>query len=302
MNNRTETPINKNSQLRKSVTLTNMKDESCPLCSSIDLKPHSVGSTPMIKCHNCGVVLTPTANRGQASSDYYEEAYSLTNTVRASTEMHRYFRYPEYVRLISEVSAHKPGPATWLDIGCDHGFFLDDTRRFGYTVIGVEPARAPREYARHIGLDVRHDISEVAEPIDVASLWHVLEHLTDPIGVLTSVHRLMNSNGVLAIRVPDAGCFWSKALRDKWIWFQPHNHVVHYTLDILRDTVERAGFEVIMARSQYPNTYLTKLAYSLSTAVFETSGSLPSPSLRDRFARLYQDTTGKELYLIAKRK
>lgn len=256
----------------------------------------------MEKCHNCGVVLTPTAKRGQATADYYEEAYSLTNTVRASTEMHRYFRYPEYIRLLGEVSTYKQAPATWLDIGCDHGFFLDDARRFGYRVLGVEPAKAAREYARHIGLDVTHDISEVTENIDLASMWHVFEHLTDPVGVLRSVHSKMNEQGVLAIRVPDAGSIWSRLLRDKWIWFQPHNHVVHYTLDILKKTVERAGFEVEMIRSQYPNTYLTKLSYQLSTTVFEKAGSLPKVSLRDRLARLYQDTTGKELYLIARRK
>ena len=132
-------------------------------------------------------------------------------------------------------------------------------------------------------------------------MWHVLEHLQKPTEVLQQLHAKMNSGGLLVVRVPDAGSLWARVMRDKWIWFQPHHHVVQYTSTTLRKVVEGAGFNVKMLRSQYPNTYHTKLSYALATSAFAAADVLPSPSLRDRLARQYQDITGKELFLIAER-
>ncbi len=255
----------------------------------------------MLQCSNCGAVVTPPNERAERKADYYEDDYSLTGTVRASTEMHRYFRYPEYIRLIGEVVQHHPPPARWMDVGCDHGFFLDDARRYGYDVVGVEPSRQARNYALNIGLQAYGDVSETTGEFDIVSMWHVLEHISDPAAMLDSLKEKMVKGATLCIRVPDAGGFWSRVLRDKWIWFQSHHHVVHYTSDTLRRIVERSGFEVSMIRSQKPNTDHTRFAYDLATSAFTSGMKMARVSLRDRLARQYQDITGQELFLIARK-
>jgi len=255
----------------------------------------------MLRCDACGVVVTPPELRATEQKDYYETQYTLTHTVRADREMHRYFRYPEYISLIGDALRLKPEGGSWLDVGCDHGFFLDDARRHGFRVQGVEPAVGARNYASSIGLPVSASMDDVAGTFTVISFWHVLEHIADPISVLRDAYERLEPGGLLCIRVPDAGGFWSRLLRDRWIWFQPHHHVIHYTGTHLAHAARHAGFQIIELRHQRPNTRLTKRAYRLSAEVFAHTLQRSRPSLRDRAARLYQDLTGQELYLIARR-
>jgi len=278
-----------------------MSTATCPICAEGTLSAFRVGRTPMLRCDRCQAVVTPPESRATAKTQYYEGEYTLTHTVRADTEMHRYFRYPEYARLISEVLSTGTDHGTWLDIGCDHGFFLDDVRRYGFTVLGVEPSVSARGYARSIGLPVVASISEIDQPCDVISMWHVLEHIDEPLAFLTDLHGRLKANGLLCVRVPDASGFWSRLLADRWIWFQPHHHVVHYTPTLLRSVVERAGFSVLELRQQRPNDWLTRAAYRLSARVFSRTLGRATPSLRDRLARAYQDLTGQELLLIARK-
>ncbi len=259
----------------------------------------------MWQCRSCSAVVTPSDLRATNNAEYYQTEYTLTRTSRTNTEMHRYFRYPEYAALIGSVlwqfDRNDTLPRTWLDVGCDHGFFIDDVRRYGFTVTGVEPSQSARAYATGIGLHVMPDLHAVTGTFSVISLWHVLEHIDQPRQVLHQLFNLCEPGGLLCLRVPDAGSFWARVLRDRWIWFQAQNHVLHYTADTLRAVVEHAGFEVIDLRAQKPNTFLTKRAYRLSWKVFSHTHGRPRPSLRDRLARWYQDVTGCELFVIARK-
>lgn len=278
-----------------------MSSSSCPICEVSAMSATTVGRTPMLKCSACGVVVSPPQLRATNEEDYYQQQYTLTRTVRSNKEMHRYFRYPEYATLIGDVLKEQPPPGRWLDVGCDNGFFLDDVRRYGYEVQGVEPSATARSYAAQIGLDVRSDLSEATGSFNIVSLWHVLEHMDLPYQGLVGIREHMTDHGLLCIRVPNAGGLWSRLLKDRWIWFQPHHHVVHYTRHSLELLLKRAGFRPLFIKAQQANTRLTRRAYTLSNDTFFRAQGRPLPSIRDRAARWYQDITGQELYALARR-
>jgi predicted SAM-dependent methyltransferase/Zn-finger nucleic acid-binding protein len=271
----------------------------CPVCTT-PLVAHRIGRVHMLRCPSCTVVVRHPSLALDKGAAYYETEYRLTHTVRASTEMHRYFRYPEYQRLIGDVLHVHPDAASWLDVGCDHGFFLDDVRRYGLDVCGVEPSHYARTYAQRIGLDVHRDLADVQATYDVISMWHVLEHIEDPHAMLSTLRDRLAPSGVLAVRVPDAASFWSRVLKDRWIWFQPEHHAVHYSERSLRHLLESVGFTVTMLRRQRPNNSFTRRAYHLSRAVMRRSFGTAATSMRDVLARTYQDITGQELYAIAR--
>ena len=259
----------------------------------------------MWRCMACTALITPVEARATANSDYYQTEYTLTHTSRTNTEMHRYFRYPEYAtligRVLNELEPSPEIPRTWLDVGCDHGFFLDDVRRYGFSVVGVEPSTSARAYAQSIGIAVEEGVSDVTGKYAVISLWHVLEHIDQPRQMLHQLYEQCEPGGVLCIRVPDASSFWARMMRDRWIWFQARNHVVHYSPRTLQTVVEDAGFQVAELRAQKPNTWLTRRAYRLSWKVFSHTHGRARPSLRDRVARWYQDVTGCELFVVARK-
>lgn len=274
-----------------------MQQGTCPICGADAPRPYRVGSTPVLRCSSCSVVFTlPSATEAEL---YYETDYSLTATTRISTELHRYFRYPEYQELVGMISQSVPTSASVLDIGCDHGFFLDDLRRYGFTVAGVELSERGRHYAQSIGLDVRKTLHELNDRYNAVTLWHVLEHISQPLLMLADIQRILEPGGRLFVRVPDFGSIPSKLLRDKWIWFQPHHHALHYTAATLRTVLQMAGFKVLQIEQRKPNTRLTKKAYRLAVSTLNQAHNLPVPNLRARAARMYQDITGVELLAIA---
>jgi hypothetical protein len=111
----------------------------------------------------------------------------------------------------------------------------------------------------------------------------------------------LNHKGIIAIRVPDYGCFWRKLFGDKWIWFQPQNHYFHYTETALNQLLQLVGFEVIQIQSQRPNNNLTDKAYSLALMTFKKYWG-DTISLRKKLARIYENITGIELCAIAVKK
>ncbi len=245
------------------------------------------------------VVLTPTDVR--ADETYYASSYSLSYTTRTSTEVHRYFRYPEYQQLIGQMVTLVKPPARLLDLGCDHGFFLDDARRFGYDVVGVEPSERCRAYAASIGLPVVPSFDDLDGSFDVVTMWHVLEHLSEPAAMLQKLHERMKPGGTLMIRVPDANSFWARLLADQWIWFQPQHHSYHYTKDSLEYLLTTSQFQIISLVHRKPNNILTRRAYALSYSVMHNAHALAKPSVRQVLARMYQDITGAELFAICRR-
>lgn len=274
---------------------------TCPICSSSQLHDRVKGGSLLHECASCGVTFSDRTARRSDPDSYYANEYTLTETVRTSTERHRLFRLPEYLTLLKTISTLQPPPGTWLDVGCDHGFFLDEARRAGYRVQGVEPAAAARAYAVRIGLDVRSTIDDIDGSFDVISLWHVLEHIAEPRDFLATLASHLNSGGVIAIRVPNYASLWSRLLGKRWIWFHPHIHVFHYSASSLRELLERSGFTIEFVRCQRPNSLLTRRSYRFANTVFARTTGLSRPSLRDRLARLYQDITGAEIFAVARK-
>ncbi len=253
----------------------------------------------MLSCASCGAMITPRHRRVQ--SEHYAETYTLTASVRTSPELHRYFRYPEYQYLVGRIASIVKPPARVLDVGCDHGFFLDDARRYGYAVTGVEPSVRAREYAQRIGLEVYPSLDHVTGRFSAITLWHVLEHIPDPYSTLILLRDMLESDGVIAIRVPNAGSIMAHIFRDRWIWFQSDQHVHHFHERTLRIVLERAGLHILTLEQRRPNNALTRRSYRLVNAVMHATMNIPGPSVRDRLARMYQNITGTELFVLCQK-
>src|SRR5215208_1772207 len=119
---------------------------------------HSPGDHgDLYRCHECGTVEQPFLPQGDALLDVYREMsdddYLAEETGRRQTA----------ARLVDLVAHHVPR-GRLLEVGCGHGFLLDEARRHGYEVEGLELSRAAALHCREtLGLPVRqvpvHDAS-----------------------------------------------------------------------------------------------------------------------------------------------
>lgn len=93
----------------------------------------------------------------------------------------------------------------WLDFGCGLGGMLDQLARDASAAYGLELNYERAAIVSRKGHRVVGAIEEVAPAsLDVISLFHVLEHLTDPVGTLADLHTRLKPGGTLLVEVPHA--------------------------------------------------------------------------------------------------
>jgi len=100
-------------------------------------------------------------------------------------------------------------PGKLLDIGCAGGTFLDEARKHGFDVCGIEMNAAMAQYARrtyHIEV-LTTRIEALASDqwlarFDIVTLLDVLEHLPEPLVTMKKIARWVRPNGYLFIRGP----------------------------------------------------------------------------------------------------
>ncbi|MBN1847759.1 MAG: class I SAM-dependent methyltransferase [Deltaproteobacteria bacterium] len=94
-----------------------------------------------------------------------------------------------------------------LDVGCGYGFFLREMMRRGWQVEGIEISPIGRAYAvQKWGMEIHsRPLEELGLPenrFDVITLFYVIEHVSDPIGLMKEVHRILKPGGLIFLRWP----------------------------------------------------------------------------------------------------
>ncbi|MBN1910104.1 MAG: class I SAM-dependent methyltransferase [Pirellulales bacterium] len=152
-----------------------------------------------------------------------------------------------------------------VDVGCGGGQLLAEARRTGsWELFGVEPSpMAAKLAAKHANCTVwestLHESPLEIDSVDIMAMIGVLEHLHDPLGTLRYAHRLLKSDGLLAVYVPnfnylrlkDTGpVAWLRSRR--WSNLHPQEHMFHFTTQSLTRLLRVAGFELVDVDIGYP--------------------------------------------------
>lgn len=269
----------------------------CPICKSNNYSLKSWGKSKIAYCPYCELFFSVEYND---STQYYQSNYHIDSTETFLDNLRRYSLLPQHYKLAELMKKFLSKNPTILDFGCGKGFFIDEVRRDGFSVFGIEISKYAQEYAQSIGLDVRSSICDFSIKFDAITFWHSFEHLSNPKEVLEQAYTYLNNEGYLFIRVPNFASFWSKFLKDKWIWFQPQNHITHFSLKQLTKLIETLNFKVIIAKNQRPNDLHT-FAFFLSS-LYLLRKRLPIKLLiRKIFAKIVEWLTGSEILIVAKK-
>lgn len=117
---------------------------------------------------------------------------------------------PKVRREAAEVLDILPGRGgRLLEIGCAGGFFLDEARKRGFDVFGIELNVTMAAHARTaLGLNVIQGRIEDIERdcflrnVDVIVLMDVLEHIPDPYGLFQTISYWLAADAYVLIRGP----------------------------------------------------------------------------------------------------
>lgn len=228
----------------------------CPLCNSRSFKVLDTDrGLSVVKCNDCQLIYTnPRALNAEENyfgdgSVYYSEARLIFNGKK------RHHRDRNYEYEINKIKKFK-AEGKLLDVGTNMGFFLRKAKEAGYDTEGVEPSPSLSQMAREQwNLKIHNCYLESADlpenSFDIITLIDVLEHVTNPKELLAKCRRLLKSDGILVIKVPNGDYNYFKMQLAKLtgkgssmdIW-DCCEHVVHYTKKTFKQMAEENGFKI----------------------------------------------------------
>ncbi|MGQ9819372.1 MAG: class I SAM-dependent methyltransferase [Candidatus Kapaibacteriales bacterium] len=232
---------------------------------------------------------------------YYKTNYRIDSTEDYENNFRRLFLIPQNYKLTQEIKNYLPIGAKVLDFGCGSGHFIDEIRRHNFLCYGVEINEFAKKYAESIGIQVKPELKDFDIIFDAITFWHSLEHLPNPKETLEQVYQFLNNDGYIFIRVPNFTGFWSKILKDRWIWFQPQNHIFHFSVDSLQKLLEATNFYILKIKKQKPNNFQSFLFFLFSIFLYRKKLTFRL-IFRKIIAHLIELITGSELFVVAKKR
>lgn len=235
----------------------------CGLCGTEEVYVIHEGcrddaSINVLRCKNCGLVYLDSQT--QVTDSRYEE-FGMKDGEKFDYDAWLQRTYKDDVRrakILIDFSDHKP--IDICDFGCGNGGFLrqlinNDSQRF--TGYGVELKKIARSQMVKDGIPCNKEISDYGDQkFDIITLFHVIEHLTDPKTFLETLKGYLKEDGIIIIETPNADealikRYHCKAYMDFTYWSE---HVYLYTSGTLEALVTKAGYHIITSSQlqRYP--------------------------------------------------
>lgn len=227
----------------------------CPVCGCgtgtvLSRVARDGGGLTTVLCDACGVARTDPMPSEAELDAYYASEYRLDYKGVLTPKKKHVLRagWLARERLSVLLPRLQPGAAV-LDLGAGGGEFVAMAGSAGLQAEGIEPNQGYANHAAQVlGLRVRQgrwqDFAMPEPRLAAVTMFHVLEHLPDPLGCVRQIAGWLQPGGCLFVEVPNLVAPLATRKR------RFHRaHLVHFTPETLASLVRRAGFEVLEARA-----------------------------------------------------
>lgn len=232
----------------------NLRERTCPLCGS-DEQRHAVeladfqffsdsAATPkratlrQMQCRHClTLFLNPCYTNTGFHNLFAEAGQSYGSTALRPTEQKQWLHDRGLL----------PPSTVVLDVGCYEGTFLSSLpatlirQGVDIDVLAIERGRI-----RNPGLELIHSSFDKFTPSNepqVITLFHVLEHLTEPAAVLARLHVVSAKKAKLVVEVPVLE--WGKT--NDVCGFFSVQHVTHFSINTVSSMLSITGWKILEA-------------------------------------------------------
>jgi 2-polyprenyl-3-methyl-5-hydroxy-6-metoxy-1,4-benzoquinol methylase len=221
--------------------------------------------------------LSPLPSEEQLKSFYQDEYYRLLKQGSRAPELRRltsggpeaeqernWLHQTLYQDVLDAIVGHAPKGKV-LDAGAGPGELLHFLINHQIKSAGFDPSIDAVEMGRKQGLDlVCHTFEsyleqhrrQAAANFAAVVMLNVLEHVGDPVGVVSICHELLQPGGILVVRVPNDFTDIQEAAHAKiggrpwWIAFP--DHINYFNVQTLKNTYQGLGFDVVDALCDFP--------------------------------------------------
>ncbi len=254
--------------------MTFTEPRPCPICGHDDetalielpgfqffLDPPRRVDVRQVQCRHCfGLYMNPVYAPGAVAELFRDAGPSY----RSSPE-----RTGEQAAWLAARGCLEPGRAV-LDVGCFEGRFLaalpHDVRKLG---IDVDAAAVEQAHARLAGEDaeiVHGDLRTLPDwAPDTITLFHLLEHLPDPLALLRGLRATATGHTRLVVEVPIV----ERGATNDLVGFFTVQHTTHFSRRSLAGALRAAGWEPLETHEELEYNGCRVLAAPGATAAPE---------------------------------
>jgi 2-polyprenyl-3-methyl-5-hydroxy-6-metoxy-1,4-benzoquinol methylase len=226
--------------------------------------------------------------------------------------------YPGGIEALAASAMFIPAPqdgATLLDVGCGSGAFMAAMLELGWTVTGVETDPRAVEMAAARGLDARPGGLEEAAfadaSFDAITMAHVVEHVHDPVKLLTEAKRILKPRGTLVILTPNSAGWGHRHFGRDWRGLEPPRHIRVHNRRNLLTLLQSAGLTPVRVATLAINASAvwrssdaikrTRRARSPTVIPADSMLSGIAPQFAERARLKFDPDAGEDLLAIATR-
>lgn len=176
---------------------------SCYLCASDKFKyrdgeVRDKKELKILECLDCSLVYL--SDFSHVKDDFYEGsnmhlAFDLQKWNR-ETEADDKRRYEFTKKLIVNKDV--------LDFGSGNGGYLNHIKSSAKSIAAIELEKAISQQYKEYEIDLYIDIKNLKKEFDVITMFHVMEHLSDPKDMLIQLSNRLKDGGKIIIEVPNS--------------------------------------------------------------------------------------------------
>lgn len=136
-----------------------------------------------------------------------------------------------------------------IEVGAHNGALLHESAKHGFERrVAIERDAVACAFMRTLGIDARETDDPVAglgetPPADAVVMHHVLEHVTDPVGLLDIASRRVKPGGVMVVASPNPSSLSFRVCRGRWMHVDAPRHLHLVPLSMVRQRAVAAGLQ-----------------------------------------------------------
>ena len=222
---------------------------TCPVCGLSESRVVYYGAIrgaekgTISECAGCGV---------QSLSDFkmpdYEKGY------REEVGFDDLKRHISAIMDIASMDTAINGKVV-IDIGASNGLYLNGINHFAKKAIGIEPNTEQRDrLSPHFDMYpcIEAALMDYRGKVDTVTMWHVLEHVEDPVGFMMEASQLLCPQGKIYLSTPNRNDVLMRVLPDQFpAFFYRAWHPFYYSPQSLSETIANAGLVTLFLQGYH---------------------------------------------------
>jgi len=209
----------------------------------------------LFRCLSCST-LFPAKEIGVDYFDkYYDSGYY--DTKKENNDVLRWIFRRIYKKKENYILSYfkKKNSISLLDMGCGTGEFLINLKSDRFRKYGIEINYDGFRACKDKNLDVfNQDVTMIdfkGKKFDVITLWHVLEHLSNPRDVFGRLKNILSDDGIIIVQTPNPRSLGFRYGRENWFHLDSPRHLNIFDKKSVNYLCKLSGLKIVRVKYEY---------------------------------------------------